>query len=316
MPAILIPAILFTLMLGVAALLYGSSRSAELSHDREMLRRLGGVDLPSLPGGYQDAIQLAKRGLRSRGAPTSLGKLEEAISRAGLNLSARLFLLVMIVLFGTGASAAAAWFGLTIALAVGAASGSLPLFYLRFRHGQRLKAFNRQLPYVLDLLRSALESGHTLLRGLQMASENLGDPMCSEIRLVLEQVQLGMPLPPALESMYRRIPEEDLGFLVVAVKIQSAVGSSLAEILQHVTASVRNRQRLKDQIQTLTAQSRMSATIVSVLPAVILLAFTFIRPGYAGPLFYDPIGIKLLETAIFLDVLALVLMRRIAQVKY
>jgi tight adherence protein B len=151
---------------------------------------------------------------------------------------------------------------------------------------------------------------------LQMASEHLADPMAGEIRLVLEQVQLGTPLPPALENMYRRIPEEDLGFLVVAVKIQSTVGSSLAEILQHVNESVRNRQRLKAQIQTLTAQARMSAMIVSGLPAVVLLAFTFIRPGYAGPLFYDPTGIKMLETAIFLDVLALVLMRRIARVRY
>ena len=314
MVAILIPPILFALILGVAGFLYGSRRSAELSENREMLRRLGGM--PGLAESDDGRTQLAKPGLRSSGAPAALGRLGEAISRAGLNVSARLYGLIMIVLFAAGVDLAGTWFGPIMALAVGAALGSLPLFYLKFRRGKRIKAFNRQLPYVLDLLRSALESGHTLLRGLQMASEHLADPMSSEIRLVLEQVQLGMPLPPALESMYRRIPEEDLGFLVVAVKIQSTVGSSLAEILQHVTASVRNRQRLKDQIQTLTAQSRMSAMIVSGLPALILLAFNFIRPGYARPLFYDPTGVKLLETAIFLDVLALVLMRRIAQVKY
>jgi tight adherence protein B len=312
MAPVLVPTILFALILGVAALLHGSRRSAELSQNREVLRRLQGIAQPGLT--YPSGI-LAKPEPRSSRSPI-LGRLQETISRAGLNVAAGRFLIVMIVLFGAGAAAAASWFGLTMALAVGASLGSLPLFYLRFCRHQRLKAFNRQLPYVLDLLRSALESGHTLLRGLQMASENLADPMSSEIRLVLEQVQLGTALPPALENMYRRIPEEDLGFLVVAVKIQSAVGSSLAEILQHVTASVRNRQRLKDQIQTLTAQSRMSAMIVSCLPAMILLAFSFIRPGYAGPLFYDPIGIKLLETAIFLDVLALVIMRRIAQVKY
>jgi tight adherence protein B len=314
MAAVLIPTMLFALILGVATLLYGSRRSAELSQSREVLRRLQGIALPGLGEAYPSGI-LAKPEPRSSRAPI-LGRLQEAISRAGLNVAAGRFLIVMIVLFGAGAGLARTWFGPIMALAVGAALGSLPLFYLKFRRGQRLRAFNRQLPYVLDLLRSALESGHTLLRGLQMASEHLADPMSSEIRLVLEQVQLGTPLPPALENMYRRIPEEDLGFLVVAVKIQSAVGSSLAEILQHVTASVRNRQRLKDQIQTLTAQSRMSAMIVSGLPAVILLAFSFIRPGYAGPLFYDPLGVKLLETAIFLDVLALVLMRRIAQVKY
>jgi tight adherence protein B len=314
MTAVLVPTILFVLILGVAALLYGSRHSAEVSQNREVFRRLVGIPGPA--GGVEGRSQLAKPGLRSYGTPGARGRFEEAISRAGLNISARLYVLIMLVLFAAGAGLAATWFGPIMVLAVGSAAGSLPLLYLKFRRGQRLKAFNRQLPYVLDLLRSALESGHTLLRGLQMSSENLADPMSSEIRLVLEQVQLGTALPPALENMYRRIPEEDLGFLVVAVKIQSAVGSSLAEILEHVTASVRNRQRLKDQIQTLTAQSRMSAMIVSGLPALILLAFSFIRPGYAGPLFYDPLGVKLLETAIFLDVLALVIMRRIAQVKY
>ncbi|HYL98172.1 MAG TPA: hypothetical protein VEZ90_04400, partial [Blastocatellia bacterium] len=189
MAAIIIPPILFALILGVAALLYGSRRSAELSENREMLRRLG-IDLPGQD--YQGGVQLAKPVPRTSGTPTILGRLEEAISRAGLSVSARMFLLLMIVLFGAGASAAATWFGLVMALAVGAAFGSLPVFYLKFRRGQRLKAFNRQLPYVLDLLRSALESGHTLLRGLQMGSENLADPMSSEIRLVLEQVQLGV----------------------------------------------------------------------------------------------------------------------------
>lgn len=210
----------------------------------------------------------------------------------------------------------AAWLHWMIALLCAAGVATLPLYYLRIRANRRMATFNQQLPYVLDLLKSALESGHTLLRALQMATENLPDPVAGELRKVVEQVQVGMSLSTALDHMYRRIPQEDVGFIAVSVRIQSVVGSSLAEIIEHASQSVRNRQRLHDQIRTLTAQSRASAFIVTILPFVILGIFTLVRPGYAGPLFHDPSGIKLLEAAIVFDGLAFLAMRRIANIEY
>lgn len=121
MTAVLVPTILFFLILGVAALLYGSRHSAEVSQNREVFRRLVGIS--GLAGGNEGRSQLAKTGLRSSGAPGTRGRLEEAISRAGLNISARFYVLIMLILFAAGAGLAAAWFGPIMALAVGSAAG-------------------------------------------------------------------------------------------------------------------------------------------------------------------------------------------------
>jgi len=179
-----------------------------------------------------------------------------------------------------------------------------------------MQALAEQLPYVLDLLKSALESGHSLLRGLQMAARNAPEPIASELRIVVEQVRVGMTLPMALAGMYRRVPMEELAFLVSSVTVQSEIGSSLAEILEHVSQSVRNRQRLRDQIRALTAQSRARAMIVTVLPFIVLAGLSLLRPDYARPLFTNPIGVRLLQTAIVLDVTAFLVMRRLTRVDY
>jgi tight adherence protein B len=125
-----------------------------------------------------------------------------------------------------------------------------------------------------------------------------------------------MTLPLALEAMYERAPVEELGFLVAAVRVQTDVGNSLAEIFQHVAEGMRNRQRAEHQLRALTAQSRASAVIVSLLPFIVLAAFSLINPDYSRPLFHNEYGQKMLETAIVLDIIAFFVMRRIARVNY
>jgi tight adherence protein B len=121
------------------------------------------------------------------------------------------------------------WLSLPAALLCGIGAASLPLLYLRRKRKRWLKLIAEQLPYLIDLLRSALESGHTMLRALQMAGRNLPEPVSGELRLIVEQVQLGMTMPLALEAMYERAPVEELGFMVAAVRIQSDVGSSMPQ---------------------------------------------------------------------------------------
>jgi tight adherence protein B len=116
--------------------------------------------------------------------------------------------------------------------------------------------------------------------------------------------------------MCRRVPVEELTFLADAVGVQDEVGSSLAEILEHVAQSIRNRQRLDDQIKVITSQSRMSARIVSALPAIILSVFFLVRPDYVEILFQNPIGMRMLEAALVMDIVAYFIMREIARVDY
>lgn len=246
-----------------------------------------------------------------------LQKLEENLWQAGIYARIADVLLVILLMFAVGLFAGEAIWGMElVSIAMGAAMASLPIVYIRVRRQRRLKAFARQLPYALDLIKSSLEAGHTLLRGLQVVVTEFADPISTEFRSAIEQSRLGLPLPRALEEMLKRVPQEDLRLLVVAVRVQSEVGSSLAIIIGRLSEIVRTRQRLQQQIRALTAQSRMSGILVGFLPIVMLAAFSIIQPSYTNTLFYDPTGQEILEVACVLDVLAFLSIRKILKVKY
>jgi tight adherence protein B len=244
-------------------------------------------------------------------------RLEENMWQAGVYMHVSEMLLIMVLLFGAGAAAGQlvlrdAWF----ALLAGAAAGALPLAYIRFRRKRRMRAFAMQLPFALDLIKSSLEAGHSLMRGLQVLVQEFNDPLGGEFRTVLEQTRLGMALPRAFDDLLGRVPEEDLRLLVVAVKVQSEVGSSLAQIIGRLSEIVRTRQRLQAQIHAMTAQSRMSGMIVGLLPIIVLAAFSLIQPNYTHVLFYNPTGIKVVKAAIVLDAMAFFTIRRILRIDY
>ena len=246
-----------------------------------------------------------------------LQKLEENLWQAGIYARIADVLLVILLMFTAGLFAGEAFSGqLLISIAIGAAMASMPIIYIRVRRQRRLKAFAKQLPYALDLIKSSLEAGHTLLRGLQVVVSEFADPIGTEFRSAIEQSRLGLPLPRSLEEMLKRVPQDDLRLLVVAVRVQAEVGSSLAMIIGRLSEIVRTRQRLQQQVKALTAQSKMSGIIVGFLPIVMLLAFSVIQPSYTHTLFYDPSGIKILKVAGVLDIMAFISIRKLLKVKY
>ncbi len=246
-----------------------------------------------------------------------LRSLEQSIWQAGLYMRTSEMMLIIVLTFFAGATLTKMLVPDSLfALGGGLMGASLPVFYLRFRRRRRLKAFGLQLPHALDLLRSSLEAGHSLLRGMQVVVQEFSDPLGGEFRTVLEQTRIGLPLPRALNELLKRMPEDDLRLLVVAVKVQSEVGSSLAAIIGRLSEIVRTRQRLRLQIKALTAQSRMGGMIVALLPAIVLGAFSLIQPGYTHVLFNDPTGIKILKAAIVMDTIAFLIIKRMLRVDY
>jgi tight adherence protein B len=246
-----------------------------------------------------------------------LHRLEESMWQAGLYLRVSEMLLIIVLMFGGGFALSKMFLHDTlISLVAGVVMGILPVLYIRFRRKRRIREFVIQLPFALDLIKSSLEAGHSLLRGLQVLVQEFADPLGGEFRTVLEQARLGMPLTRALDEMLKRMPEEDLRLLVVAIKVQSEVGSSLGQIIGRLSEIVRTRQRLQQQIRTMTAQSRMSGMVVGLLPAIVLGIFSLVQPGYARVLFYDPSGISALKLAIGLDLMAFFVIRRILKVDF
>jgi tight adherence protein B len=246
-----------------------------------------------------------------------LRSLEEMMWQAGLYMRVSEMALMVCLLFVAGFLLGDLfWRGALFALATGVAFGALPIMYIRLRRARRIRAFVAQLPFALDLMKSSLEAGHSLNRGLQVVVQKFADPLGGEFRTVLEQTRIGLPLPRALEDMLKRVPEEDLRLLVVAVKVQAEVGSSLALIVGRLAEIVRTRKRLRLQIDALTAQSRLGGFIVAALPVVVLCMFSLVDHDYANQLFFDPTGIKILKIAAFLEVCAFVTIRRLLRMDF
>lgn len=301
----------------VGVLLFTSGRGNEAEQQREVARRLTRPE--------EDLTIDVMRKRRPDEGPllgvlynlNLLRRLEEAMWQAGLYMRVADILLMMVLLFGAGLFGGNIlfhnmWFALGAALLL----TSIPIAYIQFRKKRRLRAFAQQLPYALDLIKSSLEAGHSLQRALQVVVSEFADPLGSEFRTVLEQNRIGLPLPRALEDMLKRVPEDDLRLLVLAVKVQTEVGSSLAQIVGRLSEIVRIRQRLRLQIKALTAQSRMGGIVVGALPIVVLCIFSLIQPGYTDQLFFDPTGQKILKFAIGSDVLAILTIRRLLRVDY
>jgi tight adherence protein B len=246
-----------------------------------------------------------------------LRTLEEMMWQAGLYMRVSEMVLIIALLFFAGTMLGDLfWKGMLFAVCTGFGFAILPILYIRFRRSRRLRAFISQLPFALDLMKSSLEAGHSLNRGLQVVVQEFSDPLGGEFRTVLEQTRIGLPLPRALEDMLKRVPEEDLRLLVIAVKVQSEVGSSLAMIVGRLSEIVRTRQRLRLQVNALTAQSRLGGIIVGALPIVVLAMFSIINRDYARELFVDPTGIKILKIAAFLDGCAFVMIRRLLRLDF
>ena len=301
----------------VGVLVFFTSRGTGAEQQREVARRL------TRPAEDVD-LEITRRRRPEEGQLLGalyqfnlLQKLEESMWQAGLYTRVGDILLVMVLLFGGGLFLGNAMFHSRLfAAGSGLVLAAIPLLYIQFRKKRRLKQFAQQLPFALDMIKSSLEAGHSLQRALQVVVSEFADPLGSEFRTVLEQNRIGLPLPRALEDMLRRVPEEDLRLMVVAVRVQSEVGSSLAQIVGRLSEIVRIRQRLRLQIKALTAQSRLGGIVVGVLPIVVLVLFSLIQPGYSDKLFYDPSGQKILKFAIVSVVLAILTIRRLLRVNY
>ena len=263
---------------------------------------------------------------KERGLSSGLGwfynlgvmhKLEQSLWQAGIYRRVSDVLLLTLLMFGAGATIGAAlWQDPAFAIALGGLLAIVPMLYIRIKRARRIKRFVVQLPFALDLIKSSLEAGHSLLRGLQVVVGEFEDPIATEFRSVIEQTRLGLPLPRAMEEMLKRVPDEDLRLLIVAVRVQSEVGSSLAVIIERLAEIVRIRQRLGTQVRALTAQARMSGWVVAALPIIILAAFSVIQPSYTHTLFYEPAGQRLLKIAATLDLLAFLSIRKLLKVRY
>jgi tight adherence protein B len=171
-----------------------------------------------------------------------------------------------------------------------------PRFWLNNRKSSRLKAFNKQLPDTVTLIANALRAGSSFLQSIELVVRESRPPISTEFGRVIREVNLGLPFDLALENMVKRVKSEDFELMATAIAIQHQVGGNLAEILDSIAFTIRERIRIKGEIRTLTAQQRMSGYVVGGLPFFLALFIYLAAPKFFDPMFVSPpdvIGIPL-----------------------
>jgi tight adherence protein B len=204
---------------------------------------------------------------------------------------------------------------LPMAIGAGLVTASLPFLHVWWKRKKRFNSFLEHLPDALDLISRALSAGHAFSEALHMVSTEMPEPICSEFRKTYEEQNLGLSLKLALENLTQRIPLLDLKLCVTAILIQRETGGNLAEILEKVAYTIRERFRIMGDLKTLTTSSRMSAWLLCGLPIFVAIAVTFMNPEYMSVLWKDPRGHYLIAAAMFLQITGMLIVRRILDIR-
>ena len=191
----------------------------------------------------------------------------------------------------------------------------LPRIWVGRRISGRLGAFNKQLADTITLLSNSLRAGSSFLQSIELVSREGNPPMAEEMGRVVREVNLGLGMEEALNNLVRRIKSEDLDLMVTAISIQQQVGGNLAEILDTIAFTIRERVRIKGEINTLTAQGRYSGYLVAMLPIGLAFVLNIINPAFMQPLFTQLIGRILLGVGIVLMAIGFFAIQKITNIK-
>jgi tight adherence protein B len=191
----------------------------------------------------------------------------------------------------------------------------LPRIYVGRRIGGRLGAFNKQLADTITLLSNSLRAGSSFLQSIELVSRETPAPMGEEMGRVVREVNLGLGMEEALANLVRRIRSDDLDLMVTAIGVQQQVGGNLAEILDTIAFTIRERVRIKGDINTLTAQGRMSGYLVAFLPIGIAITLNFINPAFMQPLFTQLLGQILLTVGGIMMIIGFFAIQKIVSIK-
>jgi tight adherence protein B len=243
--------------------------------------------------------------------------LQQLIDEAGLPIKAGDLIL------GSMSMAGLIWLvfsgrltGPEVSAILGGLAGMAPYLWVIYQRRKRIERYESLMPEAIDLMVNALKSGFSLEASLSLVAQEIPDPIGSEFAITFEEQNLGLDFVQALENMYRRLPSEDLRIMTTAISVQKRTGGNLTEVLSKISGMIRERMQLRREVRIFTAQGRFSGIVLTVLPIVLALILTFLNPEYLKILFIDPVGQYLLATALTLQILGFLVIRRIIRLKF
>jgi tight adherence protein B len=282
----------------------GATTLPPASGARDMLNRL-----------FQPAADRVGRGNAKKGKPS----VAEQLGRADLKLRTSEYFMIQIgsaVLLALVAAVRFGFPGGVIQVVIFAVAGYLiPGFYVKYRIGRRLKAFNGQLGDTLTLLSNALKAGYSFAQAIDTVAKNAVPPIADEFARAVREMNLGGSPDEALQNITKRIASADFDLVATAYSIHRTVGGNLAEILDNIAYTIRERVRIKGEIATLTAQARASGTLITFLPLVLATFMYFVTPTYFRPMFENFIGWILIAIGAFMIFVGNLIIRRVVAIE-
>src|SRR2546427_6639948 len=317
---LIMSAAVFLVVLGIAQ----ARRAAGGSEDFQARLAAYGVTTagatpPQSPAGFRDtlnhlfqpAADRFGRGDTKKGKPS----VAEQLQRADLKLRTSEYFMIQVG--STALFALIAWWrwGLLQAVIAAVLGYLVPGIYVKYRIGQRLKAFNNQLGDTLTLLTNAIKAGYSFAQAIDTVAKNAVPPIGDEFGRAVREMNLGGSPDEALSNITKRIASQDFDLVATAYSIHRTVGGNLAEILDNIAYTIRERVRIKGEIQTLTAQAKASGTIITALPILLAAFMFFVTPTYFQPMFGSIIGWILLAIGAFMIFIGNLIIRRIVAIE-
>jgi tight adherence protein B len=322
-PAILGLTFLFSLVLALAALtvflprqnvlrdqikIYeGAYKATHHIQEKEPNGYLG--DRPVISQAVNLASSLAEKG-------GFMQEIQLRVERSGIPLRASEFVFLHIcTVVLVGLMALALFDGWLLRLALIPTASAFPLIFLQYLKKRRETLFHQQLPDTLNLIAGALKAGYSFLQAVDMTVQETAPPISSEFKRVLAEARLGLSLEQALDHMADRVQSTNFYWTVMAVKIQREVGGNLAEVLEILADTIRQRDRVYRQVKVLTAEGRLSAIILFLLPLVLGAVLFVLNPQYISALFTTSAGLMLMATAVVLMIVGGIWLRKIVVIE-
>ncbi len=247
-----------------------------------------------------------------------IARLDRLIQQADSKYPVGVFILFSLFLFQIGYLAGSFFFSQKFygaAFLIALACGLIPFFLLLLKKKNRIKQFESQLPEALELIARSLRAGHAFTSGMRVVVDNFGDPLGPEFAQVLDEINFGVPVADALKNLAERVDCAELKFFVVSVILQRETGGNLAEIIDNIAYIIRERFKFNDKIRVLSAEGKLSALVLIILPFIVIFVVRLLNPEYMNTLFEDPIGRKLVVAAGVIMVMGIYIIRRMIDIK-
>jgi tight adherence protein B len=242
-------------------------------------------------------------------------KLDQMIRQADSRITVSRLLAFSVIAGLMAALAASTVLNSLFILPLSLMAAAIPILHIAWKRKKRLTKFNEQLPDTLDLLSRSLAVGHAFSESLHQVASEMPDPIATEFRITFEEQKLGLGTKAALDRLTERVPLVDLRLCVTAMHIQRETGGNLAEILEKVAQTIRDRFKLMEDFRTMTTSARGSALILCGLPFALVFVLTFINPDYMAVLIHDRRGHYVIAVAITLQLIGMLLIKKILNIR-